>query len=160
MILSSEFNRLAWAVRKKYGTSLKWAMKIAYCLREITTDDAKLWLTKTKSPLRTNWNPTNVMFFVTILRALARKSSDPGFRKEVDSVASDLYHEYSSLRGVGAKKVSTYREGELLYWATLYFVESFIAKKMVDKDNDQSYYVTLELPEGLVTTRLWSGLPS
>ena len=159
MDLSSDYNRLAHAVRRKFGVSLKWAMKIAYCLRELGSDNPVAWVNMPRSPMTNVWNPTNCMFFVTILRGQAKSCDCSETKKELSDVASELYSTYSAMLPLGAKQIAKLRDGELLYWATRYFVESQLARKYDKESNDyddDSYYVTLELPYGLTTARLWS----
>ena len=129
MLLSSDYNRLAWAIRKKYDIPIKWAMKSAYCLRELDDDTPELWLTKPRSPLYRIWDPANVMKLLCVLRSQANLGKDSNRSRELNRAASLIYDKYSSLEGVGCEFISTLLDGELVYWATKYYVDSCTAKK-------------------------------
>ena len=153
MLLSSEYNKLAWAIRKKYGISLKWAMKAAYCLREMNIDNPVRWLTKPSSPLSRIWDPANVMKIVCLLRSQARQANSATRSKALYDAASHIYEQYKALKGIGCEFVSDLLDGELVYWATKYYVDSFKAKKRGWKE--ESNNLAIEFSEGDSYTSFW-----
>ena len=153
MLLSSEYNKLAWAIRKKYGISLKWAMKAAYCLREMNIDNPVRWLTKPSSPLSRVWDPANAMKLVCVLRSQAGKAEDTARATELNEAATKIYDKYCALEGVGCEFIASLLGGELVYWATKYYVDSFIAKKRGWKE--ESNNLAIEFSEGDSYTTFW-----
>lgn len=153
MLLSSEYNKLAWAIRKKYGISLKWAMKAAYCLREMNIDNPTRWLTKPSSPLARVWDPANVMKLVCVIRSQARQADDPSRSDVLNEAASYIYDRYRALKGIGCEFIADLLDGELVYWATKYYVDSFIAKKRGWREESSS--LAIEFSEGDSYTTFW-----
>ena len=149
MLLSSEYNKLAWWLIKEYGLSRKWAMKIAYCLRDLDIDPEQL-KHKPGSPLLPVWDPANVMWVVTIMRSQARECLDSDRSKSISLFCDRVYSKYRSLGGVGAYMVSQFGGGEILYWATTLYVETLSAK-----ERNNSKYVVLDLPEGESIVNAW-----
>lgn len=153
MLLSSDYNKLAWAITRKYSIPLKWAMKSAYCLRDLGLEDPLLWMYKPTSPLSSVWDPANVMKLVAVLRSQARLSEDYSRTQELDEAATSIYDKYCALEGVGCEFVSSLLDGELVYWATKYYVDSLVAKKM--RWADESSSVAIEFTEGDSYTTFW-----
>lgn len=153
MLLSSKYNKLAWAITRKYGIALKWAMKSAYCLRELGLEDPLLWVSKPTSPLSSVWDPANAMKLVCVLRSQARQAEDTSRATELNEAAASIYDKYCSLEGVGCEFVSNLLDGELVYWATKYYVDSFIAKKMGWAEESSS--LAIEFSEGDSYTTFW-----
>lgn len=153
MLLSSEYNKLAWAITRKYNIPLKWAMKSAYCLRDLEHEDPMLWMTKPTSPLSSIWDPANAMNLVGVLRSQARIASCRTRAEALDNAASLIYDKYCALDGIGCEFVSELLDGELVYWATKYYVDSLIAKKM--QWHKESSSVAIEFPEGNSYTTFW-----
>lgn len=149
MLLSSEYNKLAWWLIKEYGLSRKWAMKIAYCLRDLDIDP-ELLKYKPGSPLLPVWDPTNVMEVVCIMRSQARGCSDEERSRTLSLFCDLVYTRYRSLSGVGAVLISRFGGGEVMYWATTLYVKSLAAKEKSD-----SKYIVLDLPEGESITNPW-----
>lgn len=153
MLLSSDYNKLAWAIARKYGVPLKWAMKSAYCLRDLNIEEPLLWMTIPTSPLSSIWDPANVMKLVSVLRSQARLAPDTSRSQNLDEAATLIYDKYCSLEGVGCEFVSGLLDGELVYWATKYYVDSLIAKKMGWAEESSS--VAIEFTEGDSYTTFW-----
>lgn len=153
MLLSSEYNKLAWQIRRRYGVSLKWAMKSAYCLREMGIDKPERWLTKPSSPLAHDWEPSNVMKLVSVIRSQARQAESITRREELNSVADKLYSRYTSSLGIGCDYASQFLDGELVYWATKYYVESWRGATMGWRE--ESNYLAIEFSEGDSYTTFW-----
>ena len=153
MLLSSDYNKLAWAITRKYGVPLKWAMKASYCLRELDIEDPLLWISKPSSPLSSVWDPSNVMKLVAVLRSQARLAEDLGRADDLNEAATMIYDKYCALDGVGCEFVSSLLDGELVYWATKYYVDSLIAKKMGWAEESSS--VAIEFTEGDSYTTFW-----
>lgn len=153
MLLSSEYNKLAWGIRRKYGIPLKWAMKAAYCLRDMHIDNPTRWLTKPSSPLARVWDPANVMKLVCVLRSQARQADDPDRGDALNEAATYIYDHYRALKGIGCEFVSSLLDGELVYWATKYYVDSFIAKKRGWAEESSS--LAIEFSEGDSYTTFW-----
>lgn len=157
MLLSSEYNKLAWGIRRKYGIPLKWAMKAAYCLRDMHIDNPTRWLTKPSSPLTRVWDPANVMQLVCVLRSQARQADDPDRSNALNEAATYIYDHYRSLKGIGCEFVSSLLDGELVYWATKYYVDSFIAKKRGWRE--ESSNLAIEFSEGDSYITFWFDHP-
>ena len=153
MLLSSDYNKLAWSITRKYNIPLKWAMKSAYCLRELELDSPELWITKPTGPLSSTWDPANVMKLVSVLRSQARLAASSIRADSLNEAATLIYDKYCALEGVGCEFVASLLDGELVYWATRYYVDSLIAKKMGWAEESPS--VTIELPEGDSYNTLW-----
>lgn len=153
MLLSSGYNKLAWGICKKYGVPLKWAMKSAYALRALDINDPMLWLTKPQSPLSRVWDPANVMKLVAVLRSQARQAEDAGRAEDLNNAATSIYDKYCALEGVGCEFVSSLLDGELIYWATKYYADSLIAKKMGWAEESSS--LAIEFTEGDSYTTFW-----
>lgn len=149
MLLSGEYNKLAWWLIREYGVSRKWAMKIAYCLRNLGVQP-ELLKYKPGSPLLPVWDPANVMWIVTIMRSQARECPDPDRSRAISLFCDSVYSKYRSLAGVGASLVSQFEEGEVLYWATYLYVESIGAKQ-----TGTSKYIALDLPHGESISNAW-----
>ena len=152
MLLSSEYNKLAWDIKRKYNIPLKWAMKSSYCLRELESSKPRNWLTKPCSPLARIWDPANVMKLVEVLRSQARIASNPNRRDKLTNAANEIYNKYRSLDGVGCEFISTILDGELVYWVTKHYVDSFIAKKNKAREVNG---VALSLPDGKSFISYW-----
>lgn len=129
MHLSANYNKLAWAIKAKYGITLKWAMKTAYCIRDLGLEEPELVLSLPESSLAAIWDPANVMKMISLIRSQARLSSCSERSEELDAIADTLYDRYSALEGIGCRFISQFLEGELVYWATKYYVTSLEAKK-------------------------------
>lgn len=153
MLLSTDYNKLAWGIRKKYHIPLKWAMKTAYCLRNIPIENPTRWLTKPSSPLSRTWDPANVMKIICVLRSQADQAVDIKRGYALNKAATDLYDRYRSLEGLGCEYVSTLLEGELVYWAAKYYVTSFISKKRNPEKEANS--LAIEFSEGNSYTSYW-----
>ena len=153
MLLSSEYNKLAWAIRKKYDIPLKWAMKSAYCLRDMGKDNPELWLTKPRSPLYRIWDPANVMKLICVIRSQANLCKGSNRSKELNHTASLIYDKYASLEGIGCEFIATLLDGELVYWATKYYVDSHAAKK--NGEDLTSRTLAIDLGEGDSYTTFW-----
>ena len=153
MLLSSEYNKLAWGIHRAYGIPLKWAMKSAYCLRNTHTANPMRWLTKPNSPLSRVWDPANAMKLVAILRSQALQAKNKERCEKLNDAATRIYDRYRSLRGVGCEFVADILDGELIYWATKYFVDSLIAKKIGWAE--ESNKLAIEFSEGDSYTTFW-----
>ena len=153
MLLSSEYNKLAWGIRRKYNIPLKWAMKAAYCLRDMHIDNPSRWLTKPSSPLTRVWDPANVMKLVCVLRSQARQATNPDRSNALNEAATNIYDHYRLLNGIGCEFIADLLDGELVYWATKYYVASFEAKKNAPLKNPHS--IAIELSEGTSYTTYW-----
>ena len=129
MLLSSEYNKLAWAIRKQYSIPLKWAMKAAYCIRQLDVDSPLRMISKPNSPLARVWDPANVMKLICVLRSQSDLADHDSRREELRNTASHIYEHYKSLKGIGCDFISDLLDGELVYWATKYYVDSIVAKK-------------------------------
>jgi hypothetical protein len=148
--LNTSYNKLAWWLKKEYGVSLKWAMKTAYCLRKVADNPEHLKY-KPGSPLLVAWDPANVLKFIHVLRCQSRQSSDAEKAKELVQSAEKLYSRYMSLGGVGVEQVSSTMDGEAMYWASKFYVDSFAAKERYPG----CAYIKLELPYGESVTTPW-----
>lgn len=153
MHLSANYNKLAWAIKAKFGITLKWAMKTAYCLRELDIENPLFWMSKPSSPLSRVWDPSNVMKLVVVLRSQARLAEDLRRADELNDAATMIYDKYCALDGVGCEFVSSLLDGELVYWATKYYVDSLIAKKMGWAEESSS--LAIEFTEGDSYTTFW-----
>jgi hypothetical protein len=153
MLLSADYNKLAWAIVRKYDIPLKWAMKSAYCLRDLELKEPMLWMTRPSSPLAEVWDPANAMMLVSVLRSQARLSPSRERSSMLHLAATDIYDKYSSLEGVGSEFVSKLLDGELVYWATKYYVDSLIAKKR--GWSEESRGLAIEFSEGESYTTFW-----
>jgi len=153
MLLSSEYNKLAWGIRRKYDIPLKWAMKSAYCLRDMHIDNPTRWLTKPSSPLTRVWDPANAMKLVCVLRSQARQAEDTSRANDLNEAATKIYDKYCCLEGVGCEFIADLLDGELVYWATKYYVDSFIAKKRGWREESSS--LAIEFSEGDSYTTFW-----
>jgi hypothetical protein len=151
--LSSDYNKLAWGIRRKYGIPLKWAMKSAYTLRELGSPEPMLWLSKPIGPLSRVWDPANVMKLVAVLRSQSRLAEDTTRELDLNNAATSLYDRYCSLEGVGCELVAKLLDGELVYWATKYYVDSLIAKKR--RGSEESSTVAINFSEGNSYTTFW-----
>jgi hypothetical protein len=149
MLLSSDYNSLAWWLIKEYGLSRKWAMKIAYCLRKIDIEP-ELLRYKPGSPLLPIWDPSNVMKVVCIMRSQTRECPDKERSGSLSVFCDLVYSKYRALGGIGAVLISKFGGGEVLYWATRLYVESLTAK-----EKSTSKYVILDLPEGESVSNTW-----
>ena len=149
MLLSSEYNRLAWWLIKEYGLGKKWAMKIAYCLRALDMEP-DLHKCKLGSPLLPVWEPANVMNIVCVMRSQARGCLDEERSGSLASFCDLVYSKYRSLRGVGAVLISRFGGGEALYWATYLYVKSLAAK-----EKRGTKYIVLDLPGGESISNTW-----
>lgn len=157
MLLSSEYNKLAWSILRQYSIPLKWAMKTAYCLRELPIDNPRLWLTKPGSPLASIWDPANVMKLVSVLRSQARLANSGTRREDLDNAATDIYDKYCQLEGVGCEFMASLLDGELIYWATKYYVDSIISKK--NNLSEGTNILAIELSEGTSYPTPWFDYP-
>ena len=153
MLLSSEYNKLAWCIRKTYGIPLKWAMKSAYCLRDLELDNPSRWLSKPVGPLARVWDPANVMKLICVLRSQSDLAENNARRDDLSRAASDIYERYRSLHGIGCEFISNILEGELVYWATKYYVDSFKAKK--NSTTEKSHSIAIDFSEGTSYTTYW-----
>ena len=153
MLLSSDYNKLAWAITRKYGIPLKWSMKSAYCLRELEIDSPELWITKPTGPLSSTWDPANVMQLVSVLRSQARLATSSLRADSLNEAATLIYDKFCALEGVGCEFVASLLDGELVYWATKYYVDSLVAKKMGGLEESSS--LAIEFSEGDSYTTHW-----
>ena len=153
MLLTTDYNKLAWGIRRRYNIPLKWAMKSAYTLRELEVKEPLLWLSKPSSPLAPIWDPANAMKMVAVLRSQARLSDCALRSAELNDAADVIYDRYGSLEGIGCEFVSGLLDGELVYWATKYYVDSLIAKKMGWAEESSS--LAIEFTEGDSYTTFW-----
>ena len=149
MLLSSEYNKLAWWLIKEYGLSRKWAMKIAYCLRDLAIEP-ELLKHKPGSPLLPVWDPSNVMKLVCIMRSQSRECSDEDRAKSLSTFCELVYSRYRALSGIGAVLISRFGGGEVLYWAVYLYVKTLTAK-----EKSGSKYIALDLPEGESISNFW-----
>ena len=153
MLLSSDYNKLAWAIQKTYNIPIKWAMKSAYCLRYIELDNPERWLSKPVGPLARVWDPANVMKLICVLRSQADLADNSTRRESLSNAASHIYDHYRSLRGIGCEFISDLLDGELVYWATKYYVDSFKAKK--NSVTEKSHSIAIDFSEGTSYTTYW-----
>ena len=157
MLLSSDYNKLAWGIKKTYNIPLKWAMKSAYYICKSDLDTNQNWLAKPTSPLARVWDPANVMKIICVLRSQADQATEVSRRIELANAASYLYEHYSSLKGIGCELISDLLDGELVYWATKYYVDSFEAKKNITSEKPHS--IAIEFSEGTSYTTFWFDYP-
>ena len=149
MLLSSDYNNLAWWLIREYGLSRKWAMKIAYYLRGLGIEP-ELLKYKPGSPLLSTWDPSNVMKVVTIMRSQARMCHDKKRSDALSVFCDSVYSKYRALGGIGARVTSSFGGGEVLYWATILYVDSLMAK-----EKRATKYIVLDLPEGESVSNTW-----
>jgi len=93
------------------------------------------------------------MKLVCVLRSQARQAEDTSRANDLNEAATKIYDKYCSLEGVGCEFVSSLLDGELVYWATKYYVDSFIAKKRGWRE--ESYSLAIEFSEGDSYTTFW-----
>ncbi|MAH48147.1 hypothetical protein CMI37_20150 [Candidatus Pacearchaeota archaeon] len=153
MLLSSEYNRLAWWLIKEYGVARKWAMKSAYYLRYIDIPPSRL-RAKPGSVMLATWDPSNVLKLICLIRNQANLVDDSEREEELVACSDALYNRYRALDGVGTRLVSKFLDGELIYWATKFYVDSLTAK---EKSPDHKF-LSLDLPHGQSVTTRWLGL--
>ena len=157
MKMCSEYNRLAWKIRRKYGIPLKWAMKSAYCLKKMDMDNPLRWMTKPSSPLSEAWNSSNTMKLISVLREQASLCTKLSRRAELEKAADRLQSRYMEGSPVGCKYAADLVNGELVYWATKYYVESYLG--VVRGWREVSNYILIDFPEGECYTTFWFDRP-
>jgi hypothetical protein len=149
MLFCREYNTLAWWLIKQYGLTRKWAMKIAYLLIGLGKGPG-IYKYKPGSPLLTIWDPANVMKVICIMRSQIRRLPEGDKSSSLTLFCDLVYSKYRSLQGVGAEFISRFGEGEVLYWATVLYVESLAAK-----EKGGLRYIALDLPEGESISNPW-----
>jgi len=157
MKMCSEYNRLAWKIRRKYGVPLKWAMKSAYCLKKMGMDNPLRWMTKASSPLSETWDSANTMKLINVLRALSDKATKISRRNTLDSTADRIYRRYLDNKPIGCTYVADLMDGELVYWVTKYYVESYFG--VINGWREESKYILIDFPDGECYTTFWFDRP-
>ena len=153
MLISSDYNKLAWSIYKKYKISQKWAFKIAYAFSHLDNTTHPIYLLdKPGAPLEPIWYPSNVMKMVVLIRNQATKCGDPEGSEDLLLIAKKIYNKYRLLDGIGAEFISQFNEGEVLYWAVELYTQTMASKKRSDRDLP---YLTVTLKWGESPSDPW-----